>query len=418
MSDAIVQITAGTGTSIDVSSVTTGSGTVLRQRVVIGDDLGADGFAGVSGGALQVFTPDITAAINISSSTGTQSISFQGRASCAIVVTSVGTGGQFVIEGSIDGSTWVQLDVYAEALESWITGTISAAGSWWVEALGAMNVIRVRATALTSGNIVGTMLTSNVAMHTPEYAGGLGVITPPNAIYIGGTDGTNLRGLLVSSTGVLNVQGNQSAATTGTITTSSSVIGPLASSNLNIVTVSINGTYAGVTFLFEGSDDGGTTYYALQGVRGDTFISETGGTTLTNIARSWDVAVGAYTHFRVRATAFTSGTANVRMTAQSMPYEPTPTTWTQSDSATLSNASSSGTNATLLSANAARKGVIIFNDGGTNLFLKYGATASATSFTYKIAGFNTWEMPRPSYTGQIDGIADTANGTWRITELK
>lgn len=416
MSDSSVPITAGSGTPIDVSSVSTGSGTVNRQRMVIGDDVGADGLAKIIGGALSVVDADTTATITFTANAQTFSLVMQGAKSASVVLTGTWTG-TVVFEVSVDGTNWVGCDVYSEAGESWVQSTTTN-GSWWFEALGAINAVRVRTTAWTSGTANGTILVAMGDMNTPEYASGLGSTAPPNAVYVAGTDGTNLRGLSVSSTGVLNVQGNQSASTTGTITTSASVVGPLASANLNIVTVSINGTYAGVSFLFEGSDDGGTTYYGLQGVRGDTFISETGGTTLTNVSRSWDVAVGAYTHFRVRATAFTSGTATIRMTAQSMPYEPTPTTWTQSDNATLSNATSSVTNATLLVANPARKGVIIFNDGGTNLFLKYGATASATSFTYKIMGLTTWEMPRPSYTGQIDGIADTASGTWRITELK
>jgi hypothetical protein len=42
MSDQLVPITAGSGTNIDVTEVTTGAGTVERQRMQIGGNAGAD----------------------------------------------------------------------------------------------------------------------------------------------------------------------------------------------------------------------------------------------------------------------------------------------------------------------------------------------------------------------------------------
>ncbi len=89
------------------------------------------------------------------------------------------------------------------------------------------------------------------------------------------------------------------------------------------------------------------------------------------------------------------------------------------DSATLSNVNDTVASTTLLAANAARRGVTIFNDSTADLFVKYGATASATSFTVKIAGGGYWEMPSPTYLGVLDGIwsADTASGAARVTEL-
>lgn len=85
--------------------------------------------------------------------------------------------------------------------------------------------------------------------------------------------------------------------------------------------------------------------------------------------------------------------------------------------ATLSNQTASDSNATLLSANNKRTGVIIHNDSSASLYVKYGAAASSSSYTYKLLGAQTWEMPDPVYTGQIDGIWDSATGTARITEL-
>lgn len=86
-------------------------------------------------------------------------------------------------------------------------------------------------------------------------------------------------------------------------------------------------------------------------------------------------------------------------------------------SATLSNQAGSATNVTLLAANSSRKGAIVFNDGTSALYIKYGATASSSSYTFKVFANGLWVMPAPIYTGQIDGIWDSATGTARITEL-
>jgi hypothetical protein len=87
--------------------------------------------------------------------------------------------------------------------------------------------------------------------------------------------------------------------------------------------------------------------------------------------------------------------------------------------ATLSNVASSATNVTLLASNASRKGVIIHNDSTQILRVKFGATASSTSYTYKLAADETREFPGNTamYTGIIDGIWASANGSARLTEL-
>ena len=85
--------------------------------------------------------------------------------------------------------------------------------------------------------------------------------------------------------------------------------------------------------------------------------------------------------------------------------------------ATLTNVASSATTVSLLAANTNRRGVIIFNDSNQSLYVKYGATASTTSFTYLMTPKSTWEMILPIFQGAIDGIWASANGSARITEL-
>lgn len=85
---------------------------------------------------------------------------------------------------------------------------------------------------------------------------------------------------------------------------------------------------------------------------------------------------------------------------------------------TLTNIASSATSVTLVSANPNRKGLIVVNDSNETLYLKYGATASSTSYTVKLLTGDTWEMtPHLLYTGIIDGKWSAADGSAMITEL-
>jgi len=88
-----------------------------------------------------------------------------------------------------------------------------------------------------------------------------------------------------------------------------------------------------------------------------------------------------------------------------------------SATSTLANVASSATNVTLRAANTARLGLLMYNDSTSSCYLKYGATASATSFTVFLGPGAYWEMPMPIYTGIVDGIWVSANGNMRVTEL-
>jgi len=86
--------------------------------------------------------------------------------------------------------------------------------------------------------------------------------------------------------------------------------------------------------------------------------------------------------------------------------------------ASLSNVSSSASSVTLKAANTSRRGLLIFNDADKTLNVKYGATASSSSFTVQIAAGGYWEMPKPIYQGTLDGIWATGpTGAARVTEL-
>jgi hypothetical protein len=83
---------------------------------------------------------------------------------------------------------------------------------------------------------------------------------------------------------------------------------------------------------------------------------------------------------------------------------------------TASNVASSASNVTILASNSSRKGATIFNDSTAVLYIKFGATASATSYAVQIPSMGYYEVPF-KYTGIIDGIWAAANGNARVTEL-
>lgn len=84
---------------------------------------------------------------------------------------------------------------------------------------------------------------------------------------------------------------------------------------------------------------------------------------------------------------------------------------------TLTNVASSATSVSLLASNGAAKSRIIYNDSTQILYLKFGTTASATSYTAQVGANTLFEFPLPTYTGAVDGIWASANGNARITEV-
>ena len=90
---------------------------------------------------------------------------------------------------------------------------------------------------------------------------------------------------------------------------------------------------------------------------------------------------------------------------------------TRPATATLTNVSGSASSVSLLASNANARVRTVFNDSTANLFLKFGTTASTSSFTVKIAAGGYYEFPQPLYTGACDGIWDAAAGNARLTEV-
>jgi hypothetical protein len=105
---------------------------------------------------------------------------------------------------------------------------------------------------------------------------------------------------------------------TGTITTSASAVTSASSSAAGgFSLVSIHGTYAGVSFGITQSDDGGTTFYGVPIYDAAAMQWLAPGTTITpgtNAGKNYWVPISpATSEIKVLASAYTSGTGNIRI---------------------------------------------------------------------------------------------------------
>ena len=71
----------------------------------------------------------------------------------------------------------------------------------------------------------------------------------------------------------------------------------------------------------------------------------------------------------------------------------------------------------LLASNPGRRMAMFFNSSTAVLYLKFGLTASLTSYTVQLAAGQYYELPSPAYTGEIDGIWASQNGAVLVTEI-
>lgn len=84
--------------------------------------------------------------------------------------------------------------------------------------------------------------------------------------------------------------------------------------------------------------------------------------------------------------------------------------------ATLANVASSASSVTLFSASGTAHARALFNDSSAILYIKFGTTASTSSYTVQVAAGGYYEFPQQLYAGRVDGIWASANGNARTTE--
>lgn len=125
--------------------------------------------------------------------------------------------------------------------------------------------------------------------------------TPINPYDLAGTTGS-ITAVDAASTSTAATDGQ--FAITGTPTANSAFA--LTISGKSAAAIQVSGTFVG-TLRFERSLDGGTTWYAVGAI--NTYNLAVTSTTTT--IGSFQVNAAGYTNIRVRATAWTSGTANI-----------------------------------------------------------------------------------------------------------
>lgn len=84
---------------------------------------------------------------------------------------------------------------------------------------------------------------------------------------------------------------------------------------------------------------------------------------------------------------------------------------------TLANVASSASSVAIFASNPAARQRYVQNDSTAILYLKFGATASATSYTVLVPAGYLYVFDNPCYTGDVTGIWAAANGSARTTEV-
>jgi hypothetical protein len=93
--------------------------------------------------------------------------------------------------------------------------------------------------------------------------------------------------------------------------------------NYAAATITISGTYSGVTIGFDFSDPtSGTNYFQEVCARTDISLLESSEVLPTNQVRAWQCPVWAAVRFRVRCSAFGSGAANINITITQTAIDP------------------------------------------------------------------------------------------------
>ena len=113
------------------------------------------------------------------------------------------------------------------------------------------------------------------------------------------------------------------------------------------------------------------------------------------------------------------GTQSFPLFVQSDDAQPVTIQDAQATSATTARFAITTTATTVLVANPDRRGVIIFNEGGKEAIVKYGADATPTDYTFQVPTFTGyWEMPSPIYTGVMSIVVSSSTTTVQVTETE
>lgn len=197
------------------------------------------------------------------------------------------------------------------------------------------------------------------------------------------------------------------AATVGNVTSAASTV-VVNTERFSNLMIHCAGTFAGANCTFEGSlnSTNGTdgNWFAVQAIRSNAnTIETTTGVLAAAPAYAWELSVNALKYFRVRATAWTSGTQVWTMIPGTYATEPIP------------GAQISGTQPVsgTVTANIGTSGLVVYTDSSTNL-----AGAATFTGTSRDGGatpaYNKFVVnAHANQAGTVRVEKSTDNTTWR-----
>jgi hypothetical protein len=379
---------------------------------------------------LAATVPASTTLQNAAGATGNgTSLNVSGYAVAILSVTGTFSA-TLTFEVSLDDSTWVSILAHQVGVSGSLGTTATTTGDYRINVAGYKSV-RARVSAFTSGAVTVKGYSTPLAGHptTVSLASG-GVVQL--------TDGTQIANTLAGDTG------QNAALVAGTrkeisfTTTTAQAVGTTDVSNYRWVGVQINSQGGSSTVTFQGSND--NTNWSSVTLADLTNNTNAGGASTTAAsAKIWHGPL-SFRYFRLNVTGIVSGTtAGVieffsvpgvthslgAVAVQSGTWTVQPgntantTAWLTTDrgtTATTSQPATSTTVATLQASNAARKELVIVNNAGVVLYVKYGSTATTTDWTHAVAAGGTHICDK--YTGIVTGIlASGSASTANVTEV-
>lgn len=308
-----------------------------------------------------------------------------------------------------------------------VSGTVSTNGLTDAQLRAAkvpVNISTTSGQALTANGVAGALDVFVNNTSVPVRGDGVNATAvTSNTLLVSGSDAGTQRNLNVDSTGKLNVNVSSTvlppgAATEATLSSIDSkltsplaVTGPLTDAQLRATAVPVSGTVS----------TGGLTDAQLRATAVPVSVSSSALPAGAATEATLSALNAKVTAVNTGAVVISSGSVAVSNFPATQPVSVAATLTTseeKSNTATLSNVASSASSVTLLSSNASRMNATFYNDSTQICYVKFGTTASSTSYTIQMAASSYYELPVGRiYTGSIDAIWASANGNMRVTEL-
>jgi hypothetical protein len=366
-----------------------------------------------------------------------------------------------ILDNIVSGSE-AQVDIVgALPTGSNVIGAVTQSGTWNVGTVTTVSAVTSITNTVTVTGAGGTFpvtdsggsLTVDAPVGTPVFvrlSDGASAITtlavslasvPSHAVTNAGTfvvqvDGTALTRLtdIKTNTDSLAVVGNGAAATAVRVTLANDSTGIIAT--VGAVTSITNALPAGTNAIGKlaansGVDIGDVDITSI--AAGDNNIGNVDIVTMPNVTlaagtntnevvgdAAEDAALAGNpvrTGIRASRAVPTSMSADGDVVTPWADREGRQVTKQQCGTGTTSAVADSATSVTVLAANTQRLGAVVVNDSDQILYLKAGATATTSDYTYKVLPGGTVEIPF-GYSGVLDGIwAANSTGSARVTEF-